>query len=79
VSLRRRWRELDRSTVGRAPERWGVYELGDDGGAVLSVGAGVLRDELKEALAYEHGATRVRWREADSREHAERLAEEHRE
>jgi hypothetical protein len=79
VSLRRRWRTLDRSTVGSAPERWGVYELGDDDGVVLSVGAGVLRDELKEALAYERAATRVRWREADSREHAERLAEEHRE
>jgi hypothetical protein len=79
VSLRRRWRSLDRSTVGSAPERWGVYELGDDDGTVLSVGAGVLRDELKEALAYEPDAARVRWREADSRAHAERLAEEHRE
>jgi hypothetical protein len=75
VSLRTRWRDLDRSTVGRAPERWGVYELGDADRTVVDTGSGVLRDELKEALAY-GSAEKVRWQEADSREHAERLHEE---
>lgn len=78
MSLPKQWRSLDRSTVGRAPERWGVYELGDDDGTVLDVDAGVLRDELKTALAYAD-ADQVRWEACQSREHAERLADEHRE
>jgi hypothetical protein len=77
MSLPKRWRTLDRSAVGRAPERWGVYELGD-GGEILTVEAGVLRDELKTALSY-GDATQVRWEACQSREHAERLADEHRE
>lgn len=75
MSLQKHWRDLDRSTVGRAPDRWGVYELGDADGTVVDAGFGVVRDELKDALAYA-SADRVRWREADSREDAERLYEE---
>ncbi|XVH31308.1 DUF7508 domain-containing protein [Haloferacaceae archaeon DSL9] len=77
MSLRKPWRELDRATVGAAPARYGVYELGDADGNSLGIGAGVLRDELKEALAY-GDAAKVRWIEAVSKEHAERLADERR-
>jgi hypothetical protein len=42
----------------------------------VGFGTGVLRDELKEALAY-GDATRVRWEVADSEAHAERLLAEH--
>ena len=78
MSLRKRWRDLDRSTIGRAPERYGVYELGDADGEVVEVGSGVLKDELKNALAYGDGE-KVRWEEAGSRAEAEVLAAEHRE
>ena len=77
MSLRKRWRPLDRTTIGRAPDRYGVYELGDADGEVVELGVGLLKDELKEALAYGR-AEQVRWEAATSREHAERLAEEHR-
>ncbi|MFC5280010.1 hypothetical protein ACFPM1_14765 [Halorubrum rubrum] len=76
MSLAKPWRDLDRSTVGRAPNRYGLYELGDDGKETVGFGTGVLRDELKEALAY-GDATRVRWEVADSEAHAERLLAEH--
>ena len=75
MSLRKQWREFDRSTVGAAPERYGVYELGDAEGNSLGYGVGVLRDDLKEELAY-GDARKVRWVVAESREHAERLADE---
>jgi hypothetical protein len=93
MSLRKQWRALDRSTVGSAPERYGLYELGNDDGTSLGVGIGVLRDELKEALAYgtpsgfestEDGSestgepTQVRWEAATSKAHAEKLLEQHR-
>jgi|AntRauTorcE11898_2_1112593.scaffolds.fasta_scaffold11246_1 hypothetical protein len=89
MSLRKQWRALDRSTVASAPERYGLYELGDADGTSLGVGIGVLRDELKEALSYgtpsgfksteETGKpTQVRWETATSKAHAERLLEEHR-
>ena len=77
MSLRKRWRDLDERTVGSAPERYGVYELGDDDGAVVGVDWGVLRHELKEALAY-GDAAKVRWEAAASEDHARRLADEHR-
>jgi hypothetical protein len=77
VPLAKQWRPLDRSSVGRAPDRWGVYELGDEDGTVREVGWGVVRDELKDALAYAD-ATQVRWETADSRDHARRLADDHR-
>jgi hypothetical protein len=76
MSLRKRWRSLDRSTVGAAPERYGYYELGDADGEVVGRDWGVLRDELKEAQAYGDGA-KVRWTVAEHREHARDLFEEH--
>lgn len=76
MSLRKQWRELDRSTVRQAPERYGVYELGDADGTVVELGMGVLRDELKEALAYGDGV-KVRWAVATSKAHAEELRAEH--
>lgn len=77
MSLRKQWRDLDRSTVAQAPDRYGFYELGDEAGDVVDMGAGVLRDELKEALAYSD-AEKVRWKAATSKEHAEQLLDEHR-
>lgn len=77
MSLRKPWRDLDRSTVGAAPPVYAVYELGTADGEVIGVDWGVLRDELKEALAYGDAAA-VRWQEAQDRDHAERLAAEHR-
>ncbi|WP_418281503.1 DUF7508 domain-containing protein [Halorubrum sp. DTA98] len=76
MSLRKPWRELDRSTVRSAPDRYALYELGDADGDTIGFGTGVLRDELKEALAY-GDADRVRWKLAESAEHAERLFAEH--
>ena len=76
MPLSKRWRSLDRSTAGSAPRRYGVYELGRDG-ETLAVGSGMLRDELKEALAY-GDADQVRWESTPSRERAEELAVEHR-
>jgi len=75
MSLRKRWESLDRATIGRVPERYGVYELGDDDGDVVDAGAGFLPDELREALAYGE-ATSVRWTVANSEAHARRLLEE---
>lgn len=77
MSLRKPWQNLDRAVVRNAPDRYGVYELGDESGDSLRIDAGVLRDELKDALAY-GDATQVRWTVATSKEHAERLLEEHR-
>jgi len=79
MPLAKRWRSLDRSTVAAAPDRLGVYELGDDDGTVLTVDCGVLSDELKDALSYgPRGATQVRWEATQTREQAESLAAEHR-
>lgn len=77
MSLRKQWRDLDRATVARAPDRYGMYELGNEDGTVVDRGAGVLRDDLKETLAY-GDAAKVRWTEATSKAHAERLLAEHR-
>jgi hypothetical protein len=77
MPLRKGWERLDRATVRTVPDRYGVYELGDESGAVLAVEHGPLRDELKEALAYGDGA-RVRWVTTQNRAEAERLVEEHR-
>ncbi|MCU4744402.1 hypothetical protein OB955_24630 [Halobacteria archaeon AArc-m2/3/4] len=77
MPLRKPWRDLDRSTVARAPDRLGVYELGDGSGTVLAVDSGVLRDELKTALAYGDGE-QVRWEETQTREQAADLVAEHR-
>lgn len=77
MPLKKAWRPLERSTVGRAPDRYGVYELGDEDGTILAVDTGVLPDELKTVLAYGDAAT-VRWEVTQTREQAEELAEEHR-
>jgi len=91
MSLRKQWRPLERSTVGQAPDSYGLYELGDSDGTSLGVGIGVLRDELKEAVAYGRPAsfepnenardagepTQVRWERATSKAHAEQLLAEH--
>lgn len=80
MPLQQHWRALDRSAVGAAPDRLGVYELGDDDGTVLEVDWGVLPDELKDAVSYgPRGATQVRWKTVQTREQAEDLAAEHRE
>ena len=78
MPLQRQWKALSRRTVGSAPPRYGVYELGDDDGEVLEVGWGVLRDELKDALAYSAGE-RVRWVECQTKAEARELAADHRE
>ena len=77
MPLAKHWKTLSRSNVGSAPERYGVYELGDEDGTILEVGSGVLRDELKNALAY-GDAAQVRWEDAPSAERARELAESHR-
>lgn len=77
MPLQTGWRPLDRSTVASAPDRPGVYELGEDG-TVLAVDHGVLRDELKTVLAYGDG-DQVRWTETHTLDQARELAESHRE
>lgn len=78
MPLRKGWQPLSRTTVGKSPERYGVYELGDSDGNVVEIGSGVLKDELKEALAYGVGE-QVRWETAPSLDRAAELATEHRE
>lgn len=78
MPLQKGWDPLERSTIGSVPDRYGVYELGDESGTVIAVDHGPLRDELKEVLAYGDGA-RVRWVTTQNRNEAERLAEQHRE
>ena len=90
MSLRKQWRDLDRSTVRRAPDAYGLYELGDSEGTSLGVGIGVLRDVCKETLAYGPPSgfepadvdggdpVKVRWERATSKPHAENLLNEHR-
>ena len=75
--LSKRWRDLTRETVGAAPNRYGVYELGDADGRVLEVGCGVLPDELKDALAYGSGE-QVRWEACQTEAEAKDLAADHR-
>jgi hypothetical protein len=76
VSLRKPWKPLSKETIRSVPDRYGVYELGDDDGTSLGVDAGPLRDDLKEALAYGDGS-KVRWQVATSREHAESMLADH--
>lgn len=78
MPLQKPWRDLDRNAVASAPDRPGVYELADASGTVQSIGHGVLRDELKTALAYGDG-DRVRWTEAHTLDQARELAADHRE
>ncbi len=78
MPLAKPWKPLERATIGSVPDSYGVYELGDEDGTVLAVGAGPLRDELKEAIAYGDGS-QVRWAATQNRSEAERLLEEQRE
>ncbi len=78
MPLRKGWEPLTRSTIGSVPDRYGIYELGDENGTVLSVDSGPLRDELKEALAY-GDAAQVRWQTTQNNEEAARLVDTHRE
>ncbi len=77
MSLTKPWRDLDRETVRSAPNRYACYELGDADGTTLGFGTGVLRDELKDAVAYDSDAVQVRWELAESPGHAERIRAEH--
>lgn len=76
MSLRKPWKPMNKVTVNSAPTRYGLYELGNSDGESVGFGVGVLRDELKEVLAY-GDASKVRWQVAQDRAHAERLADEH--
>ena len=78
MPLSRQWRDLERSTADRAPNRYGVLEFGSADGDVLAVETGQLKDELKSALAY-RDAPKVRWEVTQTRDQAEQLAAEHRE
>lgn len=78
MPLQRQWKPLTRQTVGSAPRRYGVYEAADGDGTVLEVGWGVLREELKDALAYGPGE-QVRWVECQTKAEAKDLAADHRE
>lgn len=77
MPLQKGWEQLERSTIGSVPDRYGIYELGDAEGTVLAVEHGPLRSELKEVLAY-GDAARVRWRATQNRAEAERLVAAHR-
>ena len=77
MPLQKPGRDLDRETVAGVPDRPGVYELADSEGTVQAIDHGVLRDELKTALAYGDGK-RVRWTETHTLDQAEELAAEHR-
>jgi hypothetical protein len=77
MPLKKAWEPLERATIGTVPDSYGVYELGDGDGTVTAVEAGVLRDALKEVLAY-RDAEQVRWKTTHTRQQAEELAAEHR-
>lgn len=77
MPLRKAWEPLERATVGKAPDRYGVVEFGDEDGTVLSIETGPLRDVLKEQLGYGQAAN-VRWRATQTPDEAERVADEHR-
>lgn len=77
MPLQKPWRKLDQETVASVPDRPGVYELGDGDGTVQAIDHGVLRDELKTALAYGDGE-RARWTETHTLDRARELATEHR-
>lgn len=78
MPLKKGWEPMTRSTIGKVPDRYGIYELGDGNGNVIAIEHGPLRDDLKEALAYGDGE-QVRWQTTQNRQEAERLVEEHRE
>lgn len=75
MSLRKRWRPLTRSTVGETPDAYGVVEFGDESGDVVEATAGLIPDVLREELSY-GSAAKVRWKRAQSSDHAERLLDD---
>jgi hypothetical protein len=75
MALRKRWKSLTRGTVGSAPDAYALIEFGDGDGNVLRATAGLLPEELREEIAY-GDAEQVRWKRAQSAEHAERLLDE---
>lgn len=77
MPLSRPWEALDRDTLRGVPDRYGMYELATEEGAIIAIDHGPLRDALKEALAY-GDADKVRYRVTPHREAAERLVAEHR-
>lgn len=77
MPLATRWRTLDRGAADSAPNRYGVVEYGAEDGTVLAVESGMLKDEVKNGLAYQ-SAEKVRWTETQTRARAEELATEHR-
>jgi hypothetical protein len=90
MSLRKQWRELDRSLVSQVPDRYAFYELGDIDGNTIGFGIGALPDELREILAYGEGTefhyitdaadvgdpAQIRWELANNKPHAEHLLAE---
>jgi hypothetical protein len=90
MSLRKPWRELDRSLVSQVPDRYALYELGDAAGTTIGFGIGALPDELRELLAYGEGTefhyttdaadvgdpAQIRWELANNKPHAEQLLAE---
>ena len=90
MSLRKQWRELDRSIVPNAPDRYALYEVADADGNTIGFGIGALPDELRELLAYGEGTTfhetaesdtvgdptQIRWELANNKPHAEQLLAE---
>lgn len=77
MPLQKRWERLERETMGKVPDRYGVAEFGD-AGEVVSIKTGPLRDLLKDELGY-GSASQVRWEVTQTRARAEQLAAEHRE
>ncbi len=78
MPLHRAWEPLERETLKKVPDRYGIFELGDDAGTVIRIDHGPLRDAIKEALAYDSNATKVRYRVTVHRREAIALVEEHR-
>jgi len=78
MPLRKQWRDLDRSAVRDAPNRYGVAEFGDADGEAVAVESGMLRDVVKSALSYRSDPN-VRWETTQTKAQAADLADEHRE
>ena len=78
MPLAKQWRDLDRSAVRDAPNRYGVAEFGDADGEAVAVESGMLRDVVKSALSYRSDPN-VRWETTQTKAQAVDLADEHRE
>lgn len=78
MPLQKRWRSLDRKLLGSVPDRYGMYELADEDGTILTIDHGPLRDDLKDAIAYDEAASKVRYECTHTREEAIEKVAEHR-